>query len=205
MESGKRPHVAAWQILSAGCLRGIENPMNITAYRAAMAAQVALLVYFELCVLVPLGAWNNQPGHEAPFSPSNIKLGLFVGLGLSIMLVGTVRRITLLVWLGIASTAVWLVLHFVGLWMPYIRGASPQYARMYSHIFWSNHKVPSQLWKPSGARRHAHRIGLSHPRSIRHIDRSCRARFANTDLKNRGQTVRIGWPTFLSLFQCIQV
>lgn len=31
-------------------------------YRAAIIAQVVLLAYFELCILIPLGRWNDQPG-----------------------------------------------------------------------------------------------------------------------------------------------
>jgi len=39
-----------------------------TCYRVAVAAQLTLLVYFELCLLVPLGSWNKQPGMEKAFS-----------------------------------------------------------------------------------------------------------------------------------------
>ena len=42
-------------------------------YRAAITAQVALLVYFELCILIPVGRWNDQPGMTA-LSPGNIMI-----------------------------------------------------------------------------------------------------------------------------------
>ncbi len=103
-------------------------------YRAALVAQIALLAYFELCVLVPLGSWNDQPGFR-PFSPANLMLGIIIALAQGLLLIGTLWRIRALLWLGLIGDTVWLFLHVNSLWKPYIFGASPSYARMYARVF----------------------------------------------------------------------
>ena len=49
-----------------------------THYRAAITAQVVLLAYFELCILIPLGRWNDQPGMGV-LSSGNIIMGAAIG------------------------------------------------------------------------------------------------------------------------------
>lgn len=128
--------------------------MNRAAYRAAVAAQIVLLVYFELCVLVPLGSWNDQPGMEKPFSAGNIMLGAAIAFAQSLLLIGTVWRIRALLWLGLVGDSIWLVLHATSLWKPYIFGATPQYAAMYARVFsrttkllpnFGNHLAPDAM------------------------------------------------------------
>lgn len=128
--------------------------MTQTRYRAALAAQIILLVYFETCVLVPLGAWNDQPGMEKAFSPSNIMLGATIAAAQGLLLIGTIWRVRLLLWLGLIGDSVWLVLHGTSLWTPYICGASPEYARMYARVFrrttkllpnFGNHLAPDAM------------------------------------------------------------
>ncbi len=123
-------------------------------YRAAIAAQVTLLIYFELCVLVPMGSWNDQPGNDVLFNPSNLILGGAIGGAQLLLLVGTVWRVQPLLWLGLLGDLTWLGLHFWSLWMPYIRGASPEYARMYARVFgrttkllpnFGNHLAPDAM------------------------------------------------------------
>ncbi len=104
-------------------------------YWAAFAAQIVLLVYFELCVLVPLGGWNDQPGMEQPFSPGNIMLGGAIAGAQLLLLIGTIWRVKLLLWLGLIGDTIWLILHGTSLWQPYIFGASPRYAAMYERVF----------------------------------------------------------------------
>ena len=104
-------------------------------YKAAITAQLVLLVYFELCVLIPLGRWNAQPGNNTPFSPGNMVLGGAIGAAQLLLLIGTVWRVKPLLWLGLVGDSVWLILHVQSLWMPYIVGASPQYAAMYARVF----------------------------------------------------------------------
>lgn len=105
-------------------------------YRAAITAQVALLVYFELCILIPLGRWNDQPGMSA-LSSGNIVMGTAIGAAQLLLLIGTVRRIKLLLWIGLLGDTLWLLLHIKSLWVPYVFGASPQYAHMYGRV-WGN-------------------------------------------------------------------
>ena len=40
-----------------------------------------------------------------------------------------------MLWFGLVGDTVWLLLHIYSLWMPYILGASPQYATMYTRVF----------------------------------------------------------------------
>jgi hypothetical protein len=108
-----------------------------THYKAAITAQAVLLAYFELCILVPLGRWNDQHGFSVSFSPGNMILGGAIGGAQLLLLIGTVRRLKLLLWLGLLGDTVWLLLHIYSLWIPYILGASPQYAKMYARV-WGN-------------------------------------------------------------------
>ena len=122
-------------------------------YNATLAAQVILLVYFEACVLIPLGRWNDQPGHVA-FSPGNIVLGSAIGFAQGLLLVGTIWRVKTLLWLGLAGDSMWMALHIQGLWMPYVVGATPEYERMYVRVFshttkllpnFDNHLAPDAM------------------------------------------------------------
>ena len=103
-------------------------------YQAALAAQLALLFYFEVCVLIPLGRWNDQPGMAA-FSSGNIVMAAAIGIAQGLLLVGTIWRVKALLCLGLAGDGIWLLLHIQGLWVPYLAGASPEYARMYARVF----------------------------------------------------------------------
>lgn len=103
-------------------------------YQAALAAQLVLLLYFEVCVLTPLGRWNDQPGMAA-FSSGNIVMGAAIGTAQVLLLVGTIWRVKPLLWLGLVGDSIWLLLHIQSLWVPYIAGASPQYAQMYARVF----------------------------------------------------------------------
>ena len=125
-----------------------------THYGAAITAQVVLLAYFELCILVPLGGWNDQPGNNVAFSSGNIILGAAIGGAQLLLLIGTVWRLKPLLWFGLLGDTVWLLLHIYSLWIPYILGASPQYARMYARVWghttkllpnFGNHLAPDAM------------------------------------------------------------
>jgi hypothetical protein len=100
-----------------------------THYKAALTAQVVLLAYFELCILVPLGRWNDQPGISVSFSSGNMILGGAIGGAQLLLLIGTVRRLKPLLWFGLLGDTVWLLLHIYSLWIPYVVGASTQSPR----------------------------------------------------------------------------
>ena len=112
-----------------------------THYKAAITAQVVLLAYFELCVLVPLGRWNDQPGISVSFSVGNMILGGAIGGAQLLLLSGTVRRLKPLLWFGLLGDAVWLLLHIYSLWIPYVVGASTQYAKMYARVWGGTTKL----------------------------------------------------------------
>jgi hypothetical protein len=111
------------------------------ARRVTITAQIVLLVYFELCLLVPLGAWNDQPAMRTGFSPGMMLLPLAVGVGQLLLLLGSVKEIRLLLWIGLLADSMWFTSHVVALWMPYLRGASPQYAAMYARVFSNTTKL----------------------------------------------------------------
>jgi len=113
-----------------------------------------LLVYFELCILIPLGRWNDQPGISVAFSSGNIILGAAIGGAQLLLLIGTVWRLKPLLWFGLLGDTVWLLLHVYSLWVPYILGASPQYAKMYARVWghttkllpnFGNHLAPDAM------------------------------------------------------------
>ena len=120
---------------------------------AAIAAQLGLLAYFELCVLLPLGAWNDQPGNAA-FSLGNLVLAGTIGCAQLLLFIGTAWRIRPLLWLGLIGDLFWLASHIKGIWIPYLFGASPRYAEMYRRVFgrttkllpnFSNHLAPDAM------------------------------------------------------------
>jgi len=122
-------------------------------YQAAITAQVVLLAYFELCILIPLGRWNDQPGMSASSSGNLLMGGAIAGAQL-LLLIGTVWRLKPLLWLGLIGDTVWLLLHIYSLWLPYIFGASPQYASMYARVWgrttkllpnFGNHLAPDAM------------------------------------------------------------
>ena len=102
--------------------------------QATLAAQLALLFYFEVCVLIPLGRWNDQPGMAA-FRSGNVVMGAAIGIAQGLLLVGTIWPVKALLWLGLVGDSIWLLLHIQSLWVPYIVGASPEYAQMYARVF----------------------------------------------------------------------
>ena len=124
-----------------------------THYQAAITAQVVLLAYFELCILIPLGRWNAQPGMSV-LSSGNIVMGAAIGGAQLLLLIGTVWRVKPLLWFGLLGDTVWLLLHIYSLWVPYVFGASPQYANMYARVWgrtakllpnFGNHLAPDAM------------------------------------------------------------
>lgn len=111
------------------------------ARAATIVAQLLLLAYFELCMLVPLGAWNDQPAMRAGFSAGMLVLPLAIALGQLLLLWGSIKQLRLLLWIGLLADCMWLASHVVGLWLPYIHGASAQYAAMYGRVFSNTTKL----------------------------------------------------------------
>ena len=125
-------------------LRGLNTT---TRYRAAILAQVMLLAYFEVCVFVPLGNWNAHAVSTLTISDANISelntageqlLGAVIGGAQLLLLAATIWRLRPLLWLGLLGATAWLLPHIMNLWLPYISGASPNYAFVHYHIY-GNH------------------------------------------------------------------
>ena len=126
----------------------------MTLRRWALATQIALLVYFELVMLVPLGAWNDQPAMRAPFTAVRLFLPAAIGAGQLLLLFATIARIRWLMWIGIVADAAWLTAQVYSLWLPYIFGASEERMRMQRRIFgrttqwlpsYGNHPAPDAM------------------------------------------------------------
>ena len=118
-----------------------------TRYWAAILAQLVLLAYFELCVVAPLGDWNAHPVTTLTLSDANISevnragellLGAVMGGFQLLLLAGTVWRLKPLLWVGLIGDTAWLIPHILSLWVPYVRGALPNYAFLHYHIY-GNH------------------------------------------------------------------
>jgi hypothetical protein len=70
-------------------------------------------------------------------SSGNIIMGAAIGGAQLLLLIGTVWGVKPLLWFGLLGDTIWLLLHIYSLWVPYVFGASPQYAKMYVRV-WGN-------------------------------------------------------------------
>jgi hypothetical protein len=68
-------------------------------------------------------------------SPGNLVLAAAIAVPQLLLLFATIRRLRPLLWLGLVGDGIWLALHLRSLWLPYVRGASPEYAQMYARVF----------------------------------------------------------------------
>src|ERR1035437_11110442 len=124
------------ELLSTPCfprnrLRDVSSEIH---YGAAITAQGVLLAYFELCVLIPLGRWNEQPGNNVAFSSGNIILGAAIGGAQLLLLIGTIWRLKPLLWFGLLGDTVWLLLSIYSLWIPYIDRKSTRLNSSHANI-----------------------------------------------------------------------
>ena len=106
----------------------------------SVASQLLLGMYFELCAWVPLGAWNDQPGRDQPVSFGEAAFNLFFGLAPILLSLTFLKGFRVLMWAGLVFYGVWLALQFLGWWVPYLFGASPQHAEMYERVFSRTYK-----------------------------------------------------------------
>ena len=115
-----------------------------TRHQAAIIAQVLLLAYFELCVFVPMGRWNAHQVTTLTLSDANISevsrvaavlLGVVMGGAQVVLLVGTIRGVKPLLWVGLVGDTLWLFPHTLNLWVPYVSGASPNYVDLHFRVY----------------------------------------------------------------------
>jgi hypothetical protein len=109
--------------------------------KVATACQLLLLVYFEVIMIVPLGAWNDQPMMRQPLGLGRVVLPAAIGFGQLLLLFATWRKIRILMWIGLVADTLWFASHLYGLWWPYLGGASPQYHAMYTRVFGQTTKL----------------------------------------------------------------
>lgn len=121
--------------------------------KSALISQSTLLVYFQICMWLPLGNWNGTY-HFPVQSVKTAPFPIAVGLGTILLIVATLLRVRWLMWVGVVGHLAWFSAQALTLWPPYIFGASPQYAAMYSRAWgtttrllpnWGNHLAPDAM------------------------------------------------------------
>lgn len=121
--------------------------------KSALVAQSVLLVYFQVCMWLPLGGWNGVQ-HFPVQSLKTAPFPIAVGFGTALLIIATLLRIRWLMWIGVVGHLAWFSAQGATLWPPYIFGASPQYAAMYSRAWgtttrllpnWGNHLAPNAM------------------------------------------------------------
>jgi hypothetical protein len=92
-----------------------------------VAAQVALLIYFQLHEWIHLPPWNDD-------SPGNSQARIDVALGVvqTGIIVGVAAESIVAMAIGVAVYAGWMALQVIGWWIPYLRGASEGHLRYYA-------------------------------------------------------------------------
>jgi hypothetical protein len=122
--------------------------------KAAVASQTTLLVYFQMCMWLPLGAWNNQHTFPVLQSPRAAMGPVAIGLGTVLLIIGTSLRIRPLMWVGAVGHFGWWIAQALTIWPPYIWGASERYAAMYDRVWgrttkvlpsWGEHLAPDGM------------------------------------------------------------
>jgi hypothetical protein len=121
---------------------------------AAITSQITLLIYFEICMWLPLGAWNNQHTFPILDSLQAAIVPAAIGLGTVLLIIGTTLRIQPLVWAGVLGHFGWWTAQAITIWPPYIWGASERYAAMYDRVWgrttkvlpsWGEHLAPDAM------------------------------------------------------------
>ena len=132
----------------------MRNETTSRWFSLAIASQLCLGIYFELCAWVPLGAWNDQPGRAESTTFGEALFNLFFGLAPMLFSLAFLKRIRPLMWLGLIFHAIWLAIQVLSWWVPYLFGASPQHMEMYNRVFgrtynflpsFENHPAPDAM------------------------------------------------------------
>ena len=128
--------------------------MRFRWWKTALTSQATLLIYFQMCMWLPLGAWNDQfsfpvqHGLQSSIGPAAI------GLGTVLLVTATVLELHWLLWIGVVGHSLWFIAQATSIWPPYIMGASAGYAAMYYRVWgrttkllpsWGNHLAPDAM------------------------------------------------------------
>lgn len=117
--------------------------------RFALFAQIALAIYFQLVVWIPLGRWNYQPGNSAlldqaingTLSMGDAIFATLFALPLLLYSIAYRRKFIWLMWVGLAGYSAWLYLQVQTWWVNYIFGASESWMGTYDRVFGQSTKI----------------------------------------------------------------
>jgi hypothetical protein len=116
--------------------------LEVMSWRTnAVLAQIALLLYLETVEWVDLYPWNDIRSGNGQAG-----LDLFLGAALAFGAVATWRRWRLPMVVALAGISIWTILRIMTWWIPYFRGASPAWQRVYTHNF----AATTHLFAPQG-------------------------------------------------------
>lgn len=108
----------------------------MTWHRAALLAQLLLLLYYEWFEWVNVFPWNN-----VVYGNGQALLDVLLGLVLAGLLLGPLLRLRWLVGVAALLCFLWLLLQIQGWWLPYVFGTSASGMRFYQHWFSQTLKV----------------------------------------------------------------
>ncbi len=122
--------------------------------KAALIFQSLLLIYFQICMWLPLGAWNHQWSFPVQHKFATSIAPIAIGLGTALLILATALQVRWLMWVGIAGHSLWFVSQAMTIWPPYLFGATAEYAAMYHRVWerttsllpnWGNHLAPDAM------------------------------------------------------------
>jgi hypothetical protein len=109
------------------------------ALKFALVTQAVLAVYLQVVEWIPLGRWNNVANGNGQGSIDIVLVVLQ-----AVILIFYWRRWRWAMLAGLGLYGFWLYLEISSWWVPYFRGASPQFMRFYEHWFGNTYKfLPS--------------------------------------------------------------
>ena len=101
----------------------------------ALVTQAALAVYLQVVEWIPLGRWNNVANGNGQ-ETTDIILAVLQ----AVILIFYWKRWRWAMLAGFGLYGFWLYLEINSWWVPYFRGASPQFMRFYEHWFGNTYK-----------------------------------------------------------------
>jgi len=107
--------------------------------RISLFSHGILFVYYQVIEWVNLFPWNDISGGNGQAS-----LDLIVAALLAVLILATWRRFRWVMVIGVGLYALWTWLQIDSWWMPYFRGASPNWENIYARFFGETIK-----WLPS--------------------------------------------------------
>jgi hypothetical protein len=106
------------------------------ALKSAIGSQIALATYLQVVEWIPLGRWNNVSNGNGQKSTDIILAALQAAI-----LVFYWRRWRWPMLAGLGFYGFWFYMEVSSWWVPYFRGASPQFMLFYEHWFGNTYKL----------------------------------------------------------------